>query len=579
MKPDRTTLWVGLATFAWSMLFVWQGLDFSDMGFWLTGYQQFYTSPDSIFPSCWLSYFIGHWVGLALGGGVLAYRLGYVVVITISAIIAYKLLAFVLGGGRILAAMVLLMVFFNRIYCGNWIAYYELTALFYLAGATLLFFGLIDNRRLLLLLAGVILGANIFIRLPNLLGIALVSTIWLYAWLYRRSLRDVVAKSAWFLGGFALGVALVLGLILLNGHEGIYFSGIKQLFDMTGNADSGYATSFLLQRFIKDHFWAFSKALSILLIWGFIAKWVSKKKNTVVSLVILFSSLLLFYFNYVMGQWQWCVIGICYIVLLSIIFLELRKNPPLVLLAFIAGVVLIITSAGSNDGISLSIYGTWLALPLILNWLGRGSNLIVSLHFHIGENGFESKRNFSFEHRSFYLLTLSIVFALLFQSLVSAGRFTFRDSSNRIAMTHAIAHPLLAGTYTTAERAKVITELLDAMSQYTKPGDDVFAFNTITTIHFLTKTHPWLGYPWPDIAPPNMITALIKKKEQTGSRLPCIVRATGSTWDDSWPIDAKPPTWGHQIKKTPLIFAEFVQKHGYVVSWSNDFFEILTTAE
>jgi len=169
--------------------------------------------------------------------------------------------------------------------------------------------------------------------------------------------------------------------------------------------------------------------------------------------------------------------------------------------------------------------------------------------------------------------------ALLLQSLASAWRHTFRDSNNRSAMTHSIAHPLLVGTYTTAERAKVVAELLDAMSQFTKPGDEVLAYNTITTVHFLTQTHPWLGYPWPDLVTAKAVKALIRQKEQSGAKLPVIVRAKGSTWTHSWPSDAKPPTWGHRLTNTPRVFAEFAQNHGYVVAWSNEFFEILTTTK
>lgn len=70
---DKTVVWLGLATFTGLMLFVCQGLDFTDMGFWLTGYQQLYTGPDTLgFQSvCWLTTFIGHWAGVAFGGSVL----------------------------------------------------------------------------------------------------------------------------------------------------------------------------------------------------------------------------------------------------------------------------------------------------------------------------------------------------------------------------------------------------------------------------------------------------------------------------------------------------------------------------
>jgi hypothetical protein len=577
---NRTVVWLGLATFAWSMLLVWQGLAFTDMGFWLTGYQQLYTYPDAMgFQSvCWFSYFIGHWVGLALGGGVLAYKLGRVVVVTTSAIIVYRLLASQLGHSRMLAAMVLLTVLFTK-QGDNWVDYDNLTALFYLTGAALLFFGLVGNRKLLVVLAGVVLGANLFVRFPNLLGISLVTAIWLQAWAFRWTLRDVLVWSAWFLAGFTLGAALVWVLIVLHGHKSIYFQGIQAIFGLAVDVDSHHSGSVLLKRFIRGHLMAFFEALSIVVIGGWIAQWVSKQKIHLASVVILASALLLVYVIYVRDQWRFFVPGICYVVLLSIVFLESRKHPPLALLAFIAGMLLLLAPLGSNNGIKNSIYGMTLALPFTLIWLWRSSDLVFSLWFKVSGDGFESNAKFSTEVRGFRVFTITIVLALLFQSLASAWRNTDSDSNNRLAMTHSIAHPLLAGIFTTAERAKVVSELLNAMSHFAKPGDEVLAYNAIPTVHFLTETHPWLGSAWPDFEDPEMITTLIRQKEQTGARLPCIVRATGSTYTSSWPIEAQPvATWWNQDKPR-RVFAEFEQRHGYAVAWSNDFFEILTTAQ
>lgn len=143
-------------------------------------------------------------------------------------------------------------------------------------------------------------------------------------------------------------------------------------------------------------------------------------------------------------------------------------------------------------------------------------------------------------------------------------------------MTHSIAHPLLAGTYTTADRAKVVTELLHAMSRYTKPGDSVLAYNGIPALFFLTETHPWLGLLWPDYERGETVAALIRQKEQAGASLPCIVRATGSTYANTWPIAARPlPAFPQGVSRR--VFADFIQRHRYTVAWSNDFFEILTT--
>ena len=578
-------VWLGFATFVVSMLFVWQGLDFTDMGFWLTGYQQFYTQPYTLDFQfvCWLTAFIGHWVGLALGGNVLAYKLGYVVVVTSSAVIVYQLLASQLGRSRMLAAMVLLTVFFARMERGNWIGYYELTALFYLTGATLLFWGLINNRKLLVVLAGVVLGANIFVRFPNLLGIALVSAVWLQAWAYRWLLRDVLVWSLGFLGGFTLGVALVWGLIVLHGHEAVYFQSIQALFNLAEDANSHHAGSGLLKGFITRPVKAFVVAFSYVVFGGWIAKWVSKQKSLLASVVILTGASLLFYVIYVLGLWDNFVPGICYFILLLIVLLESRKNSPLALLAFIAGMVLVLTPFGSNLVDQNLVYGLWLALPLTLIWLWQRSDLAFSFSIKVSGEGFESfepNGKFSMEARVFRVFAMTIVLALLFQSLAYAWRHTFLDSKNRFAMTHSIEHrPLLVGTYTTAERAKVVAELLEAMSYFTKPGDKVLALNSILTVYFLTETHPWLGISWPAFESPKRIAALIRKKEQTGARLPIIVRATGSTYSNSWPIAAQPLAtfWGQEGARR--VFAEFEKRHGYVVVWSNDFFEILIPAQ
>lgn len=287
--------------------------------------------------------------------------------------------------------------------------------------------------------------------------------------------------------------------------------------------------------------------------------------------------MLLTYIIYVREQWRWCVPGFCYIALLSIVYFELKKNAPLALLAFISGLVLFLTPLGSNNGIGNAIFGMWLALPLSLTWLWGRSDF--SFSFKLSSEKFEPNAVFLMASNGFRAFTVMVALALLLQSLALAWRHTYLDSKNRLTMTHAVNHPLLAGTFTTAERAKIVSELLNAMTHFAKPGDEVLAYNAIPTLHFLTETHPWLGDPWPDFANTKKMAAMIQQKEQTGAKLPVIVRAKNSTYIYSWPIDAKPvATFWHQDEPRRM-FAEFEQRHGYVVAWSNDFFEVLTPAE
>ena len=577
-RQDRLiVVWLGLAACAWSMLFVWQGLDFLDMGFWLTSYQQFYSHPDVIQASCWLSCFIGHWTGAVLGGGVIAYKLGYVAVVTASALISYLLLASQLGRSRTLAAMVLLTVFFTRGYAGNWIGYNELTALFYLAGAALLFRGLVGRRRLLVALAGVVLGANILVRFPNLLGIGLVAAIWLHAWARRWTLREAFAWSGWFLGGVLVGVALVWGVIILHGHQAIYVQSIRAVFGLAVASGSHHPASGLLKTFISDHCRAFGMALPLVVLGGGIATWASKQSLRLASVIVLAGAWLVYHELYRCEYWPWIVPGLCYVALIATVIREWRNNRDIALLAFIAGMVLLLAPLGSNNGIFNAVYGMWLALPLTLTWLWQNSGRGFRLRLNGDYNGIEFHGQYSMEARGIRVFAKTIALALLFQSLAAALHHTYMDSKKRFTMTHSITHPLLVGTYTTAARARVVTELLDAMSRFTKPGDEVLAYNAIPAVFYLTGTHPWLGISWPDFESSANIARVIGQKEQAGAALPTIVRATRSTYANSWPNTTDPlATWWQQ-DDSRRAFADFEQSHGYALVWSNDFFEILTT--
>lgn len=577
---NRTVTWLGVSVFFLSLLFIWQGLDFTDMGFWLVGYQQFYVHPDTFWSVCWLTSFFGHWLGLALGGGVVAYKLGYVAVITMLAIIAYLLLSTQLGRSRFLAAVVLMTVFFVGGYNTNWVSYNELTGLFYLAGAALLFWGLTDNVKIYIVFAGIVLGANVFIRLPNILGLLLLSSIWLYAWAYRWSFREVLICSSMFLVGYIFGVALVLGLIVMHGHREIYFQGVKVIFADAQSVSNVHSGSGMFNRLISDYVRAFSEALFLLIIGGAGASWASKLKILPAAIFVVCTALLFWYLVFFRAHMQWVIPGICYIVILSIVIFEIRRNTNLALLAFISGMILIITPLGSANGIVNSLHGMWLALPLTLIYIWKSDSCAFSLQFlRLDSVRFWRNGQFTMESKGFRILVIIILLAILIQTLNSAWRHTYHDSENRFMMSNSIVHPLLVGTYTTAERAKVVTELLDAMSIFSNPGDEVLAYNGIPTLYFLTETHPWLGISWPDFESVEKLTALIAQQEKISNKLPLIVRATGSTYTDSWPVSAKPlASFWHQDEPR-RVFEEFEKRHEYVVAWSNDFFEILTTTQ
>ena len=158
------------------LLFVWQGLDFTDTGFWLTGYRIFLSHPESIGSGIanWGSYAIGWLVSFFTADlGILGFKFADAIVCWATLFISYLLLNDV--NDKKDKHLILILLFTTLLYAtktiGNWIGYNNLTGLTYIAGGALLYFGLQRSSVTKICISGLITGAGIFIRFPNLLGI------------------------------------------------------------------------------------------------------------------------------------------------------------------------------------------------------------------------------------------------------------------------------------------------------------------------------------------------------------------------------------------------------------------------
>ncbi len=550
---------LGAAVFGWNLLFVWQGLDFTDMGFLLTKYQQFYSMlPDA----SWLTCFIGHWFGASFGGSVLAYKIAATMVVSLTAMVTYAGLATLFGLTRILAAFVFLAcVFISKAY-GNWIDYNNLTALFYVVGAVLLFMGLSRQRRYWVLLSGAVLAANLFVRFPNILGLGLVTAVAAHAWLQRWSWRQAIAWSGVFFAGWALGVAAILALILLHGHGVDYVDGLNAILGLATDDSSHHSGSLLLKLFIRDHLRAFVLALLVVVAGVIVIRYTIHQGRWVRVIVVAVCAIGLAVAFAYSESWQWALPGLLYLGLAWIAWQEKERNSPLTLMALIALAVLVIAPLGSGNGIRNAVYGSWIALPLVLTWLWRTTSGKLLPFVDASEAG--------------RLAALTLALSIAVNALWTAWHYTYRDSPDRWSMTYTISHPLLRGVYTTEARAKVVGELLTVLPTWVKPGDDLLAYPDLPTIHFLTQSRPWLGNPWPMLDRKNKTEKHLEQKRQAHSALPVIVRSIGITHNRTWPLDAQ-RNESPEREETWQVFDRFVEQNSYQPVWRNAFFEILVS--
>lgn len=549
--------------FGWLSLFTWQGLDFTDMGYWYSGYQQFYSYPEDINSGLvnWLSYFIGNWWGQIFGQGVVVYRFGYVLVTSLTAAMAvYGLQRISQDKAALLAAALITLLYASKT-ADNWIGYNNLTGLFYTTGAVALFFALSDQRPVLCIVAAAILGMSVFIRFPNIMGIFLVFAIWLFALANRWHWQRWATWTGLYFFGFTTGISIIGLAICLHGHAEFYLDGLRTVAGMASNEQSHHSASGLTAQFVLDYTLAALLGGGLLLLSLLLTALLRGINRPVIIIAIAAFTFILLPALNIASSWRWAVTGFCHLLLLTSIVVNLRKVPEQSLMAFLAAGILVLAPLGSGNGILNSVFGIWLALPLAMVLLWR--NKIIRI---------KPISNWERMQRLQVIFLLTPVFCL---SALLSWNFTYRDTSNRTLMNSQIDHPFLRGVFTTPDRSRVVTELLDALEDYVKPGDYLLSYNEIPMVHYLTKTRPWLGKSWIMLVGPDEINNRINKRLRQNSALPVIVRAKGNTSVFEWPTQFAALDTSGREDESRVIFDRFTSAHHYRVDWSNSFFEIL----
>src|SRR5690606_41731366 len=105
----------------------------------------------------------------------------------------------------------------------------QLTALMALWAICLMQKGLLQGKNRFLLFAGIVLGVNIFTRIPNLTLLGFVGVVPLYFW-GKEWFKNSVFPILYFAFGNILGIGLVFLILASLGQVEIMFGALESLF-------------------------------------------------------------------------------------------------------------------------------------------------------------------------------------------------------------------------------------------------------------------------------------------------------------------------------------------------------------
>ncbi len=218
-------------------LFLWQGLNFSDEGNALTIYKLIFNNPQSISDTfgTWGANIIGGiWLLLFGNFGLIGVRFAGALTSILTLIFTYFIFKEFIEKKILLFGLLISFLLSYHFFTLTILGYNNLSILFFAISIFCLINGLKNNNNKLLFLAGFILSFNIFVRLPNVLGLLFIFAISLNTYIKKDiSIVAYLKQYFVFMAGILLNIAAVALVMKFLGHNIYYIESIKYLMGAT----------------------------------------------------------------------------------------------------------------------------------------------------------------------------------------------------------------------------------------------------------------------------------------------------------------------------------------------------------
>ena len=501
------------------------GLDLADTGYDYANFRYGLEHMDSKwFFSTYLTNVVGHFLTCLPGGHTLLFMNLYTgLFVSLLAFISYR---FLTKRMEIPAGLVFIgeLTAISLCWSPTAVLYNYMTYMLLLVGVLLVYEGLVQEKETYLIMAGAVLGTNIFVRFSNLPEAGLIVAVWAYGIICRKNIKKVMQETGYCILGYMGAVIVWLGYISLRYGFSNYVEGIKGLFAMTETATDYKASSMLYGMFndyIDSSYWL-SRILVFLVPGMIVCVVLPKGWKWVKRFICVFFSTAAMFWLYKKGfcKFEFYTDGDIYrsgvlfliltifICLLRILTPKVQKNEKL--LAGMIILVSLISSIGSNNRLLTSINNLFLAVPYVL-W---------------STYKFCRKADV----RLFAAKTMSVMFLALFlvQSAGFGMKFVFAESGRDVIMDAKVEHcSVLKGISMSREKAERMEEIAAYVSDRQLTGRKVILYGDIPALSFYLEM-PSAFMAWIDLDSYNMDsleTAIDKLRDEIseGGELPIVI--------------------------------------------------------
>lgn len=382
------------------------------------------------------------------------------------------------------------------------ILYNYLTYAFFALGAVFLYKGLVEEKNVMLIAAGILLGLNVFVRVPNVAETALIVCVFYYTYICRETIQTAAKKTGLCIAGYLLGVAVPLIMILIQYGLQDVLKMIRGLSQIQNGDDSYSLWSMIrttLDAYIRTGKWVVFILAGIVL--G-IAMFSIKRKDFIPLKKVFYFAGILILFRFFWGRgmfsfryyedyssmYEWGMIGL-YLALIACAFLLWGKgvSESERLLGMLSFVILCITPLGSNNYTYQNLNNLFLTAPITLY-------AFVKLF----------RRRYADEkevlHFPWKMMVMSLATMILLQSIGFHAVFVFRDGMRGEKRDTKITGTLTADNMkTNAKNAEELTGLMQYCETEKLTGTEAIFYGDAPGLAFLLRMPSAISTSWADL--------------------------------------------------------------------------------
>ena len=557
--------------FFYHVLIGFQGLEMTDEGWLLTGYQQIFSHPGSV-ESMFYTYntlLLGGVWNLLFGEiGIVGFRVLAAIVLTGIAAVVYGICRNSIN--RWVVYFSLLAVMIGRTYL--MVLHYNYTSALVVLFIIFVMQKAIERDSLLLVCsAGILTGVGVFFRFPNISFIGIILVLIIH-YTYNKDIKRTLSFLIVAITGFIVGIGLNIALIYALGHQEPMQNMLTIVSALSTAEDSSHSLPHLLNTYFNQYREIFCLMGQMVLV--AIALWLTGKyekirwlKLTIVSIILLLSAvyLLVWYkinytlgFLYIFGSFAFCY----FVYFLSFVQRELFDRQMTYLVAY-STLILLLMPLGSDVGIhNVGAFCLYLPIPVAIGVLDK---YFATL----------GRYQLKYYRRYVFLIGLCVVAA----SLASMSRNCYRDKGYfRSHMSEKLTFSVVPSTYTSADKVQKVDAVLQAIQPLLTKETELLSYPSAPMLNYLTNTKPYLNGAWIGIMNYSVYAAEFKKAEATKERpIVVLIKSPKVEWyepNPEWRTVMDCSDWHPAIEEKNILLANFMDKYEYVVYYDDPLFQI-----